>query len=332
MSSYRQTKNRIGGLGKLIGSMLLWGMSLTALADGPEGNWVSPCTALVPGAVYVNTTLTANQGAFQYHIRHYYDSGCQLLQSEMTSMGQYVVGNPVFYPGSYEINWITSSLTIVAATPEAAAALNRDQWCGFDDWLPNEAKSVMETTCGLGTGPVAGDVEYDIFMILNNHLYYGRVDQFHDGLTPETRPVEINQYFSEILAGEASKLPMPSIARNHPIFSSPKKRKFNEGETFLMTYGTEATQLMERPTLFADVAEEVSPGTLLEVHGRIGTWLKVKIDEARDGWVRYFALARSSEEASPLVPASFSYGGSKLIGVSGASLAAVRDPLSSGRQ
>jgi hypothetical protein len=83
-----------------------------------------------------------------------------------------------------QINFIYNTVTLTPKTKAREDELNTGIYCGYDDWLTDEAKVVSGLDNCINTN--SGDVVYDIYLVSDTELYFGDTPSITTDDRPET--------------------------------------------------------------------------------------------------------------------------------------------------
>ncbi len=104
----------------------------------------------------------------------------------------------------HQQTWIDfkySSVRLTVFIDSAITDLNTRQVCGFDNWTSGNVKDITGLHCALFNEnketqiPMAGEMKYGIYRMIDTMLFYGELTIDHDGSSAATRPIEFSQAF-----------------------------------------------------------------------------------------------------------------------------------------
>ncbi len=176
------------------------------LAAGIEGSWRSACLtdSADPKAEvsmqYVNTFDAS--GKFSTSESVFSDRTCSTLMTDATMEGTYTTKDM----GKYiNLDRVGTKFLVAFADSQLVQALNMIEFCEYKDWQAGVHKDVTGKVCFVPGYDASGDVilqpvpfpeagaeDYNIASINGDTLFFGIIDEDHDAMAQDSRPVEFD--------------------------------------------------------------------------------------------------------------------------------------------
>lgn len=176
-----------------------------AQADGMKGEWKSiscearPNPSKEPGGAptpsYLQRHFEFSGSEFTGELIRYADAVCEepiftlSFDGQMVSEGPSEAGN-----GIEKINYILDrDFRVEPHNDNFAAALNKADNCGAEEWKTDQVQSILEIGCPMmRQSPGQVHRTYDINLVIGDMLFFGaRHVDGSDFSTPELRPVQL---------------------------------------------------------------------------------------------------------------------------------------------
>lgn len=154
-----------------------------------SGLWKTNCErGLLKKQVYVNDFVTTEEFFHQ-------DANCSDLSFVFTTDGF------VEFPANEKkfINFVYDKIFLSLHKEVSVNDFNERKVCGFENWQLGERKEITGLKCALfnvnseAQIPRAGQRRYGLYLVTEDTLYYGQLNQAYDGSTPARRPQQINR-------------------------------------------------------------------------------------------------------------------------------------------
>lgn len=159
-------------------------VSLFATASELDGSWLGPCEAVTQGYARGNFTFTGNK--FQLEVLHYPTAKCEGANIRIENNGTYSSAAP-------SIDYIAGASFMTPLNAGTAITMNLLGLCGIRNWKANQAQEISGKVCDGKQVPNFNDPRYGIYSREDDTLYLGKETEEENGLTPETRPTEIDR-------------------------------------------------------------------------------------------------------------------------------------------
>lgn len=146
-----------------------------------EGDWVSECDQDNPEI----RTMSFRKNVFTHRLelKEFCDSSENLVSFEIRSDFAIVgAGERTEFLTEYAVNMIEQPSPVVTVL-SGAGTLNESNFCGFDDWVDGQERTIYQAN------DCENYVPHDLFGLENNTLLIGDTE-FGDGSSEETRPTE----------------------------------------------------------------------------------------------------------------------------------------------
>lgn len=164
-------------------------------SSNPDGTWIQSCVMdedgdMSSGKLVINGASWAMGGTV------YSDTACADPQMTIDIEVITTYGSALTLSNGAVAIPTDHTITGIFMTPESqgfADGLNDAVTCGIATWAVGKLEDI--SACPELAGSIAvGDVEYDLYKVENNKLYFG--DELSgDGLSPETRPTALDYGF-----------------------------------------------------------------------------------------------------------------------------------------
>lgn len=186
------------------------------LPDGPPpiplegGVWKSSCLNDGSG-FYQRQTYAFAGGNLTETVQLNSNSACSSSLFKLELVGSYQItktdgySSPIPSVGSYSKAEYEITLQDITATPTNGTTVtgwNAGSYCGKNNWVLNQAQSILGAICGGSAMPIAGTMDYDImlYQVTNDpflgytagDLKTGYKDSSHDGTSAAKRPTAFN--------------------------------------------------------------------------------------------------------------------------------------------
>lgn len=154
-----------------------------------SGLWNTACErGLFKKQIYINEFVSTEEHFHQ-------NAGCSDLSFIFTTDGF------VDFPTNEKkyINFIYDKIFLSLHKEISVNDFNARKVCGFNDWKLSEKKEITGLKCALfnvnseAQIPSAGQRRYGLYLVIEDKLYYGQLNQTYDGSSPERRPQQINR-------------------------------------------------------------------------------------------------------------------------------------------
>ena len=161
---------------------------LISFAYIKSGLWQTSCErGLFKKQIYINYFVSTEEHFHQ-------NAGCSDLSFVFTTDGF------VEFPANEKnfINFIYDKIFLSLHKEISVADFNARKVCGFDNWQLGERKEITGLKCALfnvnseAQIPRAAQRRYGLYLVTEDTLYYGQLNQTYDGSTPSRRPQQIN--------------------------------------------------------------------------------------------------------------------------------------------
>jgi hypothetical protein len=174
----------------LISAFILFLASPTiSFAYIKSGLWNTACErGLLKKQIYINEFVSTEE--------HFHQNvSCSNLSFIFTTDGyiEFSANEKNF------INFIYDKIFLSLHKEISVNDFNSRKVCGFDNWSLGEKKEITGLKCALfnvnseAQIPTAGQRRYGLYLVIENKLYYGQLNQTYDGSSPERRPQQINR-------------------------------------------------------------------------------------------------------------------------------------------
>lgn len=164
-------------------------LPLAAFAHTPadfQGEWQQECRGSKRKTeIFIANTVTLAEEYFPERICAGEPSVTHL------SSGEFLL------PGAGLMDFRFSEVSVIPGE-KIAALYNEKAVCGLTNWEAGKSQDVTGLRCDfffLGRPvpvPASGDMRYGIYALEGNFLRFGRLSSQKNGLTPETRPTELD--------------------------------------------------------------------------------------------------------------------------------------------
>lgn len=98
------------------------------------------------------------------------------------------------------LNLETVKISYTTLTHETTDALNMINYCGSNDWLANEEKTVTGKKCDDFQQLAEKEILYQIFKTGENKIWLGEITHDLSGRTEKVRPTQFDLEFTKIFA------------------------------------------------------------------------------------------------------------------------------------
>jgi hypothetical protein len=159
-------------------------LSCVAFASDLEGVWQGVCEPQSQG--YLKPQLTVKGNTYFMLILHSQSATCDSPTVRIESTGTFWATEPT-------IDYVSGPTLMTPLSSTIALTMNVLGLCGVRNWKANTTVDVSGKTCDGVYVTQVGQSQYNRYEIQGRYLYAGRLTSLEDGMTPETRPKEIDR-------------------------------------------------------------------------------------------------------------------------------------------
>lgn len=160
----------------------------STLAEKMDGTWTTDC-------LNGNKKIQVIKEPLIYTFEIFYkESDCKTRQFYFLNAGQ-------FQRTESLMNYQFEAIYINLSDLKIVDSFNRQSMCEQSQWKQNKNKNITAKWCLFFSPtkksliPNKGDWRYGIYKIDKDKLFFGKLDNAHNALTPQARPVEFDLRF-----------------------------------------------------------------------------------------------------------------------------------------
>lgn len=179
---------------------MTFAMTSAAVANGYPiyGVWQTPCYDKSkedhPRSEVWNATFNTD-GSYSWKFLRYGDKTCETPKTTVEYPGTFsVVGDA---EGGVAFDIVLGAYNFTVHDAEMVEALNKEKYCGFEDWAVDVTKNLGGVQCGESKKPGTGETYYDLYKIVSEEgkadtATFGAATEDKDGSSAEKRPTTLD--------------------------------------------------------------------------------------------------------------------------------------------
>lgn len=185
---------------------LLFAFSMTfaftgsVLANGYPiyGSWQTPCydkskDDSLRSEIW-NATFNTD-GTYSWKFKRFGDKTCETPKTTVEYPGTFTVAGES--EGGVGFDIVLGAYNFTVHDAEMVEQLNKEKYCGFEDWAVDVTKNLGGVQCGESKKPGTGEIYYDLYKIVSaegqaDTVTFGASTEDKDGSSAEKRPTTLD--------------------------------------------------------------------------------------------------------------------------------------------
>lgn len=129
-----------------------------------DGSWLTDCLLIGGDAPYQQTTVAITGDIFQVDKASFTDSACIEKAQEITTRGRFTASpDQATTDGAIPVELRVDQITLTPLLSPVADSLNRQNYCGFNSWVPEVNLDV--SNCPDNPGFTAPRTDHSIYVL-----------------------------------------------------------------------------------------------------------------------------------------------------------------------
>lgn len=175
-------------------------LSTAVMANGYPifGEWQTPCYDKSkedsPRSEIWHATFNTDN-TYSWKFKRYGDKTCATPKTTVEYPGTFtVVGDK---EGGVGFDIVLTAYNFTVHDAAMVESLNKEKYCGFEDWAVDVTKNLGGVQCGESKKPGTGETYYDLYKIVSEEgkadtVTFGAATEDKDGSSAEKRPTTLD--------------------------------------------------------------------------------------------------------------------------------------------